>query len=228
MPNETQNDLHIVGPKTEIDRFIRIGFTRRGPRQFDDLLRFTRLCPLKRGEPKSTYTHDTGVVLGHFRTRTQAMFLMITSWDYPAAFYARLASHWSTLAFACSVNGEMGDFGGILLVRNGITENLVRDYDTDYDRRTHKRQIAHALRGWMAFLTEGRDFRLMPDAAWKHRSMPFDAHFDGDFWFYFHTREEMVAFRHRYRSAWTMRRRDGEWRRARISPTSRRGPTQSA
>ena len=44
----------------------------------------------------------------------------------------------------------------------------------------------------MAFLTEGRDFRLMPDAAWKHRSMPFDAHFDGDFWFYFRTRKEMA------------------------------------
>ena len=91
------------------------------------------------------------------------------------------------------MNGEMGDFGGILLVRNGTTENLVRDYDADYDRRTHRRQIARALRGWMAFLTEGRDFRLMPDAAWKHRSMPFDAHFDDDFWFYFRSRDEMAA-----------------------------------
>jgi hypothetical protein len=96
MPNETQQDLHIVGPKAEIDRFIRTGFTRRGPRQFDDLLHFTRLCPLKRGEPKTTYTHESGVVLGHFRTRTQAMFSMITSWDYPAAFYARLAQNWPT------------------------------------------------------------------------------------------------------------------------------------
>ncbi len=154
MPNETQQDLHIVGPKTEIDRFIRTGFTRRSPRQFDDLLHFTRLCPRKRGEPKATCSHESGVVLIHFRTRTQAMFSMITSWDYPVAFYERLAQHWPKLAFAVSVNGEMGDFGGILLVRDGTTENLVRDYDADYDRRTHKRQIARALRSWFAFLTE--------------------------------------------------------------------------
>lgn len=217
MPNQTEQDLHVVGPKAEIDRFIRTGFTRRGPRQFDDLLHFRRLCPLKRGEPKSTYTDDTGVVLGHFRTRTQAMFSMITSWDYPAAFYARLARRWPTLAFACSVNGEMGDFGGIVLVRNGITENLVRDYDAEYERRTHKRQIARALHGWMAFLAEGRDFRLMPDAAWKQRSMPFDAHFDGDFWFYFRSREDMVAFKCRHKSAWTMRRTGTEWKRMRIT-----------
>jgi hypothetical protein len=216
MPNETQQDLHIVGPKVEIDRFIRTGFTRRGLHQFDDLLQFTRLCPLKRGEPKKIDTHESGVVLGHFRTRTQAMFSMITSWDYPAAFYARLARHWPALAFACSVNGEMGDFGGIVLVRDGMTEDLVRDYDADYDRRAHKRQIARALRGWMAFLTEGRGFRLMPDAAWTHRSMPFDAHFDGDFWFYFRSREEMSGFKARYKSAWTMQRVEGEWKRVRL------------
>jgi len=90
-------------------------------------------------------------------------------------------------------------------------------HDADYNRRTHKRQIARALRGWMAFLTEGRDFRLMPDAAWKHRSMPFDAHFDGDFWFYFRSRAEMTAFRVRYKSAWTMRRTGREWKRVRIT-----------
>lgn len=217
MPNWTQQDLHLVGPRAEIDRFIRTGLTRRGPQQFDDLLHFTRLCPLKRREPSSTYTHESGVVLSHFRTRTQAMFSMITSWDYPAEFYGRLALHWPRLAFAASVNGEMGDFGGILLVREGTTENLVRDYDSDYDRRVHQRQIARALRGWMAFLTEGRDFRLMPDAAWNHRSMPFDAHFDDDFWFYFRTREEMAAFGRRYKSARTMRRAGEEWKRIRIT-----------
>jgi hypothetical protein len=112
----------------------------------------------------------------------------------------------------------MGDFGGILLVWDGTTENLVRDYDADYDRRAHKRQIARGLRGWMAFLAEGRDFRLMPDAAWTHRSMSFDAHFDGDFWFYFRSREEMTRFKARYESTWTMRRVNGEWRRIRLTP----------
>jgi hypothetical protein len=217
MPNETQQDLHVVGPKAEIDRFIRTGFTRRGRQQFDDLLHFRRLCPLKRGEPRSTYSQESGVVLIHFRMRSQAMFTMITSWDYPAEFYGRLSRHWPRLAFAISVNGEMGDFGGILLVRDGTTENLVRDYDADYDRPRHTRQIARALRGWMTFLTEGRDFRLMPDAAWDHRSMPFDAHFDGDFWFYFRTSEEMAAFKRRYKSARTQRRSGREWKRVRIT-----------
>jgi len=147
MPNWTEQTLHVVGPKVELDCFIRTGYTRKSREQFDNLLHFDRLCPLKRGDPKSTYTHDNGVVLIHFRTRTQASFSMITSWDYPAEFYARLAKRWPTLSFACSVNGEMGDFGGMIVSIEGKTVSLVRDYDGDYVRRQHARQIARARLG---------------------------------------------------------------------------------
>jgi hypothetical protein len=216
MPNWIEQQLHVVGRSAEITRFIRTGLVRRNPAQFDDLLHFRRLCPLKRGEATDTYTPDTGVVLSRFRTRTQAMFLFTTAWECPAAFYARLACHWPSLAFACSVNAEMGDGGGVILVRDGRVENLVRGYDAAYSRRRHMRDIARALRGWYAFLTKDRDFRLVPDAAWDHPSMPFDAHFDGDFWFYFRTREEVAAFGRRYASTRAMRRVGNEWKRMRL------------
>src|SRR4029078_8800676 len=132
MPNWTEHTRHVVAPKVELDCFIRTGYTRKSREQFDNLLHFDRLCPLKRGDPKSTYTHDNGVVLIHFRTRTQASFSMITSWDYPAEFYARLAKRWPTLSFACSVNGEMGDFGGVIVSIGGKTGGrLWRDDSLD-------------------------------------------------------------------------------------------------
>ncbi len=75
-----------------------------------------------------------------YRTRTQAFFSMITSWDYPAEFYARLALHWPTLAFACSVNEEMGSFGGIVIGVNGEATNLVEYYGAaGYSRRMEAR-----------------------------------------------------------------------------------------
>ena len=59
--------------------------------------------------------------------------------------------------------------------------------------------------------------KAMPDAAWTHRSMPFDAHFDDDFWFYFRSRDEMTRFKARYKSTWAMQRVNGEWKRTRRS-----------
>ena len=69
----------------------------------------------------------------------------------------------------------------------------------------------------MATLPDGRDYRLMPDAPWEYRSMPFDAHFDGDFWFYFRTREEMAAFKRRYKCQWAMMRTAAGWKRVRLA-----------
>jgi hypothetical protein len=45
--------------------------------------------------------------------------------------------------------------------------------------------------------------------------MPFDAHFDYAFWFYFKIREEMAAFRARYVGRMSLRRVGDEWRRTR-------------
>ena len=217
MPNWVEQDLHVVGNKADVDQFIRTGFVRRHPGEFDDVLDFMRLCPLGRRERKDTYTHPSGVVLTYCRTKTQAMFSMITSWDYPAEFYARLAKHWPALGFVCSVNGEMGDFGGVLMALDGEVVNLVRDYDVDYNRRTHGREIHALLKRWGTFLTADRTWRLMPETAWRHGSMPFDAHFDGDFWFFFRTREEMAAFRNRDRTSRALGLVDGKWKRLRFA-----------
>ena len=218
MPNWVEQDLHVVGSKADIDRFLKTGFRRRHKGQFDNLLDLHALCPLKRREPKATYTHDSAVVLTHYRTRTQAFFGMITSWDYPAEFYARLAEHWPTLTFVCSVNEEMGAFGGVVVVMNGEITNLVEDYsEQGYSRRTHGRRIRKALDAWGRVIEEGRDWRLVARAPWEHRSIPFDAHFDDDFWFYFRSREEMAAFRARYGGRLPLRRVDGEWRKTRLA-----------
>ena len=115
MPNWVEQDLHVVGAKTDVDRFIRTGLIRRKAGEIDNVLDFERLCPLKRGDRKDTYTHPSGVILSHSRTRTQANFSIITSYDYPAEFYARLRFHWPKLAFVCSINEDMGvrrDFAG--------------------------------------------------------------------------------------------------------------------
>lgn len=215
MPNWVEQTLHVVGRKADVDRFIRTGFLRRKKGQFDHLLDLHRLCPLKRGEPKETYTHDSAVVLDRSRTKTQVSFEMITSWDYPAQFYARLALHWPALSFCCTVNEEMGSFGGLLLVLDGQLTDLVEDYGAEYSRRAHGRRIRKALDGWGAFLTAGRDWRIMPKEPWLRRSRPFDAHFDEDDWYYFRSRDEMLKFRARYGALAAYRRVDGEWRRTR-------------
>jgi len=211
MPNWVEQNLHVIGPKHEIDRFIRTGFKRR--RLHQDTLSFTKLCPLSRSEPKDTYTHEGGVVLIHFRTRTEAHFAMQTSWDYPAAFYQRLPKYWPNLTFVCAVNEEMGQCGGVIAVMQGEVHELVRDFDASYDRRQHRRQVRSVLRRVDALVAKGRPWRLMPYSAWEHRYIPFDAVFDDEFWFYFRTREEMTAFAARYRSRYAGHLVAGVWRR---------------
>ena len=61
----------------------------------------------------------------------------------------------------------------------------------------------------VAVLAPDRPFRLVPEAAWNHRSMPFDAQFGGDFHFYFRTREDMTRFNSRYKSSDAMQQKDG-------------------
>jgi hypothetical protein len=202
--------------ETAVDRFVRTGFVRARKRRSDDVIDFRRVCPLGRRDPKDTYTHESGVVVSSFRTRTQALFSFITSWDYPAAFYERLPRHWPDLSFFCSVNEDMGSFGGVIAVVGGQVHNLVHDYDVDYDRRQHARDVRALLKRWEAHAFGGRDWKLVALAAWEHRYMPFDAQFDDLFWFFFRTREEMAAFRNRYRTRYVMRPVNGQWQRTKL------------
>ena len=180
------------------------------------MLDFTRLCPLKNRERKDTYTHPSGVVLTHFRTRTQATFSMITSCISRRVLRAA-HEHWPSLAFIWSVSQDIGQFGGVLTVLDGEVVDLVRDYRVvDYSRRAHGRQIRALLKRFHPFLIDGRPWRLVPHAAWERRFMPFDAHFDDDSWFYFRTRDEIVRFKRRYKWRGVMRRADHGWVRARV------------
>jgi hypothetical protein len=218
MPNWVFQDLHVVGSQAEIDRFFETGFIAKKGDEIDDLLDFMRLCPLRSRERKDTYPHDSGVVLTHFRTRTQAVFSMITSWDYPAEFYKRLAKHWPELAFVCSVNEDMEQFGGMLMVLNGVVSDRVQDYAGKYDSRGHAREVRALLKRWFAHVTAGRNWRLMCDPG-RRKALPVDAHFDDDLRFYFRTREELARFKRRYKSGAVMRRDGRTWRSARVPAT---------
>ena len=58
MPNWTEQQLHVVGKKTDIDRFLRVGYTPRRKGDLDALLQFDELCPkpphLALAVPRST------------------------------------------------------------------------------------------------------------------------------------------------------------------------------
>ena len=72
---------------------------------------------------------------------------------------------------------------------------------------------------WGDVLDRDRGWRLLANEPWKHRSMPFDAHFDDDFWFYFKSRDELVRYRARYGGQMPLRRVDGEWKGTRLPRT---------
>ena len=58
-------------------------------------------------------------------------------------------THWPELSFACSVNEDMGTFGGIVMVLDGEVTNLVRDYGTrKYKRRRHAPHVRASLKRW--------------------------------------------------------------------------------
>lgn len=72
MPSWVEQTLHVVGRPSDVDRFVRTRFRPPDKGEFDHVLDLHRLCPLKRGEPKETYTHDSAGVLERSRTKTQA------------------------------------------------------------------------------------------------------------------------------------------------------------
>ena len=211
MANWVDQDLHVVGRKTAVDRFIRTGFTRQCRGEWADWLHLDKLCPRRRGEKRDPHEPATAGVLGHVRTRTQALFSMQTRNMYPAAFYQRLATKWPDLSFVTSVSEDMNNFGGIVMVLDGKVTDLVREYDPGYNRRSHAREIRPIVKRWGEFLTAERPWSVIPKTAIEPGSLPFDAHFDDNFWFFFRTREDAPAFRARYGAVRVMRRVNGKW-----------------
>jgi hypothetical protein len=215
MANWVDQDLHVVGRKTAVDRFIRTGYTRHRRGEVDDLLHLDALCPPARGEKRHPYEPSTAIVLNRVRTRTQALFSMQTRNLYPTVFYRSLTRSWPEMSFVATVNEDMNNFGGVVVVHDGRLTDLVRDYGPGYDRRAHAREVRALVKAWGEFLTAGRPWCVIPKTAVEPGSLPFDAHFDDNFWFFFQTREEMVAFRARYGAERVMRQVGGKWVRAR-------------
>jgi hypothetical protein len=91
MPNWVDQDLHIVGPKAEIDEFVHVGFRRAGGRDWVVSLRLNRLCPIPRRE-RTIDTHLSAWLLMRCRTRTEALFSIRTRYTHPANFYQRFGS----------------------------------------------------------------------------------------------------------------------------------------
>ena len=214
MANWVDQDLHVVGRKTDIDRFIRTGVRRQ--RGGDEVLRLHKLCPPRGGVKRDPYQPAEAIVLNRLRTRTQALFSMQTRNVLPETFYQALPKRWPELSFAAGVNEEMGNFGGVVIVLGGKVTNLVLDYGPDYDRRSHAREVRRIMKAWGDWLTLERPWSVDPKTAVEPGSLPFDAHFDDDFRFFLRTREEAAAFRARFGGGRVMRRVEGKWRRARV------------
>jgi hypothetical protein len=212
MPNWVDQELHVLGPKADIDRFVRVGFGRAGGPHWVDHLRLTRLCPIPRAE-RTDETRQTAWVVMRCRTRTEAFFSIRTRYNHPVEFYQRLPKFWPRLVVFASVNEELGQAGGIVAVMNGEVHDLVRDYDADYDHRQHKKEVRAVVKRIDELVLDGRPWRILPCTAWTHRYIPFDAWFAEDMWFYFHTRDEMAAFAARFRARSPMRLVGHEWKR---------------
>jgi hypothetical protein len=81
----------------------------------------------------------------------------------------------------------MGNFGGAVMVLDGQVTDLVSGYGGDYARATHARAIRRLAKRWGAFLTNEREWCVVPKKAVEPGSLPFDAHFDDNLWFFFST-----------------------------------------
>jgi hypothetical protein len=121
MPNWAMQDLAIVGPADDIDRFFSLAFTGSihgrdiwGENEPTSL--YSRVCPIRpRDRHAARGEHVDGVVFGYFRGDIQLHFHIWTSWSYPEHFYLhRFLRDWPRLAFCCAINEGCGGYGGII------------------------------------------------------------------------------------------------------------------
>jgi len=202
MPNWVEQDLEIVGPKPDLDRFLKKTLlvpksAAERARHDGPMFRFARACKPPKGErPNLVWDADAYV---HWRTDIQCFIAFSTTVDYPRWFYRALAKHWPTLSFACAVNEDMGLSGGVIVGLNGKCVDEVRDYDPDYRRGAHVKATRPLLTAWRRIIHAGRPWAVQTNKPWKHPIYAVDATFDDEGVFYFRAEEEARTFARKYR-----------------------------
>ena len=208
MPNWVEQDLEIVGPKPDLDRFLKktLLVPKSAPeraRYDGPMFRFARACrPSKRERPNLVWDADAYV---HWRTDIQCFIAFSTAVDYPRWFYRALAKQWPTLSFACAVNEDMGQSGGVIVGLEGKCIDEVRDYRPDYRRSEHGRAIRPLLAMWRRVIRQGRRWTVTISKPWKHAAYDADATFTDEGFFYFRTEGEARAFAKKYRGTFVRR-----------------------
>ena len=225
MPNWVRQDLAIMGPADDIDRFCALAVTGdfRADHTLDDepTFLFSTVCPIRpRDQRACVDEHESGVLFRFKRTQIQAQFGILTAWDIPRHFYlTRLLRDWPRLSFCCAVNDEdMESFGGVVGGFDGAAVDAVEDYDGDYDRKAHARRVRAVTARWDRLLQADRPWRVVGLAAFLRTRATYKtaATFDYMGWqFWFSSEEDCRRFAKRYKVAAVLRRVGRAWKKVR-------------
>lgn len=161
MPNWVDQDLFVIGPAVDLDRFCKRAVTGKFGRartwREEPAFRFDRACPL-RGKEKRIDEHQSAILYRYVRSLTAAYFQLQTSWSYSEHFFlTRLPRDWPTLQFCCAVNEDMGNFGGVLA---GIDGNVTDLVSAPSDVRAQRKRVRGLLREWRRIALQDRPWMV--------------------------------------------------------------------
>jgi hypothetical protein len=185
VPNWVDQELVVMGPRDELDRFcaLAVAGNFRADHSLDDepTFHFDRVCPITEADARDYEDeHRNAFLLTFLRSHTQASFAMQSSWMYPEHFYRiRLPRDWPALQFCCAVKEEMGQFQGLIAGIGGAVTDLVESTDTPYDRRRHLRRCRTLKRRWAEVERAGRPWVALLPLRFRTRARyAADATFD--------------------------------------------------
>jgi hypothetical protein len=162
LPNWVDQDLFVIGPPSDLERFCERGVTGtfgRARKSWRDepTFRFDRACPLC-GTEKRLDEHRSAILYRYVRSHTEAYFQLQTSWSYPEHFYlTRLTRDWPTLQFCCAVNEDMGNFGGVVA---GIDGNITDLVSAPNDVRAQRKLVRQLMREWRRVASRDRPWMV--------------------------------------------------------------------
>ncbi len=185
MANWVDQDLVVVGPREDLERFCRLAvagnFRRDHTLDDEPTFHFDRVCPITATDPPECQDeHRTAVLFQFLRSRTQASFSMQSKWTYPEHFYeTRLLRDWPALQFCCAINEDMGQFQGLIAGIGGVVTDRVESAEVPYNRRRHLRRIRALKRRWATVERDGRPWMVLLPFRFRARARyDADATFD--------------------------------------------------